>query len=111
MFERITVKAPIRFRNPADDREGSGETMDISANGIGFITEEKLLIDTKLEIYINLTHHKSSIPAHGKVVWVSPSEEKQQRTGVCIEEQDLVNVAQQVLYDSEPKNLLTKYKI
>jgi len=42
LFARIDVKLSLKFRNQTTGKEGEGQTINISANGVCFATEDNL---------------------------------------------------------------------
>ena len=85
-FERIPVELPLRFLDLTSDRKGLAQTHDISANGIGIHTNEKLLPRTSLEMWLQLPNSDVSINITGWVVWSDSIEPNQYKTGISLEE-------------------------
>lgn len=93
-FARIETKFPLRFLAPREDNEGEGKTLDISANGVGFVTEENLLPKMSLEMWLDIPDHHSPFYTRGEVVWSKDlSDTGQQRVGVRLEKAELMGLA------------------
>ena len=94
VFERIKTKIPLRFLNPTNGREGTADTVDISANGLGLITNEDLSTLTPLEIWLDIPDYREPFYTRGEVVWSEPSADiNQYRVGVQLEKAELMGLA------------------
>ena len=94
IFGRIPAKLPIRFLASGEDREFRGKTVDISANGIGLLSEEGLPLQAPLEIWLDLPNGRGPFYTRGEVVWSSASDEaKRQRLGIRLEKAELMGLA------------------
>lgn len=94
VFARIDAKFPVRFLAPWGDNEREGQTLDVSANGVGFVTEENLLPNTPLEMWLDIPDHHSPFYTRGEVVWSKGlSDAGQQRVGVRLEKAELMGLA------------------
>lgn len=69
IFARINIKIPVKFLNPTNGREGKAETVDISANGVGFVTKEILSAQTPLEMWLVIPDNLEPLYTKGEVVW------------------------------------------
>jgi hypothetical protein len=90
IFERIPVKLPLRFLDSTSKREISAQTCDISAKGIGIVTDEKLLPYTSLEIWLQIPNQEHPLYTRGKVVWSNEVEPNQYRSGIHLEKTELM---------------------
>lgn len=88
VFERIDVNLPLRFLDIVNGYEGSAQTFDISANGIGFTAAEGLSSNTRLELWLNIPDQHEPIYTRGEVVWSAGS-----RIGVQLEKAELMGLA------------------
>lgn len=94
VFARINTKLPVRFLDPSSGREGDADTVDISANGLGFITEETLPANTPLEMWLGIPDQHEPLYARGEVVWSGTLLDTQkQRVGVRLENARLLSLA------------------
>ena len=94
IFERIPVKFPLNFLDSRSGGEGEAEAVDISANGVGFITPKKLSDMTPLEMWLHIPDKHEPFYTRGQVVWskAMPDEERQ-RIGVRLEKAELMGLA------------------
>lgn len=94
VFARINVKFPLNFLASSSGIEGDAETVDISANGVGFVTSESLASKTPLEMWLNLPDKHEPFYTRGDVVWSEPSADANRyRVGVQLEKAQLMGLA------------------
>jgi len=94
IFERINTKMPLRFLNPTNGMEGMADTVDISANGLGLVTNESLSVMTPLEMWLDIPDYREPLYTRGEVTWSKPLPETgQQRVGVRLEKAELMGLA------------------
>lgn len=92
-FARVARVLPIRFRNCQNTEEGNGETKDISAKGVGFITDVALTADVNLELWLYIPNEYDPLYAKGKVVWSARVDPKTYRIGVDLTKVDFLGIA------------------
>lgn len=94
MFARINTKMPVRFLNPSDGTEGQADTVDISANGLSFVTGENLSARTPLEMWLGIPDQHEPLYTRGEVVWSKSSgSAAERRVGVRLEKAELLGLA------------------
>ncbi|MDX1573901.1 MAG: PilZ domain-containing protein [Methylophaga sp.] len=68
-FQRMRLNSQLQFRRIGETRLYKGETLDLSATGIRFITTEPLIHGETLQIVINSQHQQiTPLVAEGKVL-------------------------------------------
>ncbi len=94
LFARIDTKFPLRFLNSINGNEEAAQVVDISAGGVGFVTESILPVNAPLEMWLNIPDRHVPFYTKGDVVWSSPiPEADQQRVGVRLEKAELMGLA------------------
>ena len=94
VFARIPIRLPIRFLASGRDKECPGQTIDISANGIGLLCKENLPPNTPVEMWLDLPETNSPFYTRGEVIWSdSPTIPAQQRIGVRLDKAELMGLA------------------
>lgn len=94
IFARIDAKFPLRFLASLGENEKEAQTTDISANGVGFVTDEQILPNTSLELWLDIPDHNPSFYTRGEVVWSEGlSDTGQHRIGVRLEKAELMGLA------------------
>lgn len=94
VFARIPARFPLRFLDPSTGRDGDADTVDFSANGVGFMTNESLLTRTPLELWLNIPDKREPLYTRGEVVWSESSDEAgRYRVGVQLEKAELMGLA------------------
>lgn len=69
-YLRFTITIPLNHCRLDSGRIGKAQTKDISAQGIGIVTDEELAPKTLLDIWITMPDNGEQIHAKGEVVWV-----------------------------------------
>lgn len=94
VFARIPARFPLRFLDPRSGRDGDADTVDFSANGVGFVTGESLPAKTPLEMWLNIPDKHDPLYTRGEVVWSEPlADANQYRVGVQLEKAQLMGLA------------------
>lgn len=94
VFARIPKTLSVRFLASGEDKECKGQTVDISATGIGLVSEKNFSPQTALELWLELPDTQSSFYTRGEIVWSRFLEgEAKQRLGVRLEKAELVGLA------------------
>jgi hypothetical protein len=93
IFERISVKLPLRFLGVGSGSECAAETCDVSAKGVGLVTREALPLRTGLELWLDIPDKGEPLYARGEVVWSKPAVAGVHRLGVSLEKADLMGMS------------------
>jgi len=94
IFARIPKMLSIRFLASEKGKELHGQTVDISANGVGLLSKEKLSPQTLLEMWLELPNNRGPFYTRGEVVWLQPlTETGGYRVGVHLEKAELMGLA------------------
>lgn len=93
IFSRLPVKFPVRFLDPNQNKEGQAQTQDISAKGLGVISDAELTPSTSLELWLQIPDNGEPLYTRGNVVWSKKIEENQYRTGISLEKADLMGLS------------------
>jgi hypothetical protein len=99
VFARIKIKIPIKFLVLPEGKEGQAETVDISANGVGFVTKDDLAVKNALEMWLDLPDHHEPLHVLGKVAWSKDTGDNiHQRVGVHLGEERPIGLGRVWLY-------------
>ncbi len=102
VFARIRVKIPLKFSSPSIGVEGEAETMDISANGVGFLTKTDIPMHAPIEMWLQIPDHQEPVHIIGHVVWsCSTPDKEKKRIGVELEEERLITLARALLFEQK----------
>ncbi|MCM8792429.1 MAG: PilZ domain-containing protein [Candidatus Omnitrophica bacterium] len=94
IFERVPLDLSVRFIDTYHLCEGEGKTVDISAKGMGLVTEHNLNPYTPLELWVDIPGRNQPFYTRAEVVWSKPLAENLWRVGVEFERADFMNVSQ-----------------
>lgn len=93
VFERIDTRLPLRFLNPENGQEGEAETLDISANGIGFVTNAEVAATAPLEMWLSIPDQHDPFYTRGEVAWADVSPVTgQRRVGVRLDRAEFMGL-------------------
>ena len=94
IFARIPIRLPIRFLASGVEKECQGQTVDISANGVGLLNREGLTPQTSLELWLELPNGQGIFYTRGEVVWSRfLADEAKQRSGIRLQKAELMGLA------------------
>lgn len=93
IFERFQSRLPLRFIDLKGNREGSGQTVDISAKGIGFMAKDSLMLRTPLEMWLEIPDKGEPFYTRGEVAWSKMVAPNEFNIGVNLERADLMGMS------------------
>ncbi len=79
VFTRLSVNIPATYVDPILNNTVDAHTLDISAVGLGLLTDKKLDVGVNLEIRL---HNGEEITAKGKVIWMKSTDDSKYRIGI-----------------------------
>ena len=93
IFARFPTEFPLRFLDLKRGKEGQAQTQDISAKGIGLLTNEELSAHSPLEMWLEIPDKGEPLYARGEVAWSKPRGRDEYRVGVNLERADLMGMS------------------
>lgn len=93
IFARFPTEIPLRVLDMNRGREGQAQTQDISAKGIGLLTNEELSPHTPLEMWLEIPDKGEPLYTRGEVVWSKSQGADEYRVGVDLERADLMGIS------------------
>lgn len=93
VFDRFSIKFPLRFLNPRSGGEALVQARDISAKGIGFEADEELAGRTFLEMWLAVPDKGEPLYMRGEVVWSEKLAPQRCKVGVNLERANLMGLA------------------
>lgn len=93
IFERLKVRLPLKLFNLSENREAQAVTEDISAKGVGCITEQELKPGTPLEMWLELPDKGEPVYIRGAVAWSQPRDTNNYRLGINLEKAHFMQLA------------------
>ena len=93
LFARLHIRLPLKILENGQDTAIKAQTIDISANGVGFITTTKSIPDMPVEIWLKAPDN-SPIYLTGYIVWSKHIADKnlKWRTGVNIKKTNIIEL-------------------
>ncbi len=94
VFERMQARFPLKFLEATASEESSGETFDISANGMGLTSRSSLPVSSRLEVWLQIPEQAEPFYTRAEVVWsLKNREDGLCRAGVRLEKAELMGLA------------------
>ena len=93
IFERFPVRYPVRILNLDNGNESAGQTVDISAKGLGLTCDQELSLRTPLEIWLQVPHKGEPLYLRGEVAWSKAVGSVNYHFGVGLEKAELMGIS------------------
>ena len=93
IFARFTAQFPLRFIDLTSNEEGQGQTLDVSAKGVGLVTTGQLQPRTAVELWLDIPDTGEPFYTRGEVVWSSMVAPQEYRAGVNLEKANLMGLS------------------
>lgn len=93
VFERFNVNMPVRFLNIYSNHEGLAQTQDVSAKGVGVVTNEQLPVNTPLELWLEIPDKGEPLYTRGEVKWSKSTGINEYRSGISLEKANLLGLS------------------
>jgi len=93
MFQRFAVDFPLRFLELNSNKQGQAQTVDISAQGIGLVSDKKLTVHAPLELWLEIPDDRQPMYTRGEVMWTQPAEDNKFRIGINLERVEFMGLA------------------
>ena len=93
VFERFKARLPVRFIDLKRNQEGAAYTCDVSAKGMGLVSQKQVNPYTPMELWLDIPDKGEPLYARGEVVWSKEAEANQFRAGVELEKADLMGMS------------------
>ncbi len=92
-FLRLARILDVKIINLNTNKEAKAKTHDISASGIGFITDVPLNADASLELWLYIPDSDEPVYTTGKVVWTNMVAPDVYRVGISLDKIDFAGIA------------------
>lgn len=93
IFERFPAQLPMKFLDVASGNEGRAKICDISAKGVGLVTDRGLVARMPVEVWLEIPDKGEPLYTRGEVVWSEAYGARQYRIGVNLEKADLMGLS------------------
>lgn len=93
IFFRFPASLPLRYINLNLKTKGQAQTCNISANGIGLVTDEQLLPHTPLDIRLDIPDNGHPLHTKGEVVWAKKIESNKYIIGISLQKVELMGIS------------------
>lgn len=93
VFERFIARLPVKFIDLNQNKEGTAYTHDVSAKGLGIVTQQQVNPFTPMELWLDIPDKGESLYTRGEVAWSKPVTPNSWRIGINLERADLMGMA------------------
>ncbi len=90
MFDRTIARFPTRFKDSRQDFGTNVFLRDISADGVKLATKERMHLNDRLDLEIELSDGHSPLNLKGRVVWVRQATPSMKDIGMKLDQVDLM---------------------
>ncbi len=94
VFARVNAQVLLRCFDEEMKNPNPGLTLDISAQGLGFISYEGLKPDQQIKILLKLPYSEEEFVTAGTIVWCRKVDNDQFRVGVSLDKPELMMISQ-----------------
>ncbi len=92
VFERISIKLPVRLIDVDNNRELEATACDACAKGLGIVGKGYLQSGNRIELWLNMADKKEPFYSRGTVVWSGPQETGEYRGGISLEKAEFMGL-------------------
>lgn len=93
IFERIPVRFPVDYLNLNSQQNSQAQTYDISADGLGLVTNEDLPACTPVDIRLHISDDQEPFSTKGRVAWSKIAEHNKYRAGIKLDKVELIEIS------------------
>lgn len=93
VFQRFGMDVAVSLLNSYSGEEDSAQTVDVSAKGIGLVTEAQVAQGAPLELWLRLPDRREPLYTRGTVAWSKPFGLNRYRVGVSLDNADLMGIS------------------
>jgi c-di-GMP-binding flagellar brake protein YcgR len=93
IFERFQVRLPTKYLDLNLNKEGQCQTHDISAKGVGLVTNAGLQPRTAVELWLHCPDEGEPLYTRAEVIWSNQVSPNEYRVGVNLEKANLMGLS------------------
>lgn len=93
VFERFSATCPVTFLNLDSQTEHQGQLCDVSAKGLGLVTNTEFLPSAPLEMWVKVPDSGEPFYTRGAVMWSREIEPDKYRVGISLERADFMGLS------------------
>lgn len=93
VFERFPVTLAVNLLDLDAGKELEASTCDISAKGLGIVSQEYLTPGNRLELWLKIKDGREPLYTKGTVMWTGEQEAGKYRAGISLERAELMGMS------------------
>ena len=103
IFERFPLELSLQYVDPATNQERQAQVHDMSAAGMGPITDHK--ISPNANLWFHIPYSDKSLFAKGAVVWENMVDLNKYRVGIRFDNADILGIAGVIKANLAPETI------
>ena len=92
IFERFAVNFSAELKPFGAQEVSPAQCHDVSANGVGLFSQEKLIPDINLEVHLGIPNGHAPFQGKARVVWSKQVQENRWRSGLELKAVDFMRL-------------------
>lgn len=92
IFTRFNVELPVKFMMQSS-KEGLARVHDVSAKGVGLVSDEALISNTAVEMWLEWADKRDSFYLRGRIVWIKETALGKYRAGISLDKADFMGLS------------------
>lgn len=93
VFERFSVVMPANLIDFDAGKELLATTCDVSAKGVGVVSDERLMPGNRLELWLRINDGREPLYTRGTVMWSGQQEGGSYKSGVLLDKAELMGLS------------------
>ena len=94
LFQRIKVNLPARITDLVSDKLIKVKACDVSAQGVGISTQERLDRNVTVKVSLSIPARKRNpLVTYGKVAWIKPESRWGFRAGISFDRPEFIRLS------------------
>lgn len=92
IFTRFNIELPVKFLLQSS-KEGLADIYDVSAKGVGLVSDEPLMCNTVVEMWLEGSDKHQPLYVRGRIAWVKETELGKYRAGINLDKADFMGLS------------------
>ena len=92
IFDRFPARFPAKFKDTREDFGRNVFLRDASASGANIISRDRMFLDDRVALEVELPDGSTPLPLHGRVVWSKPTNTSMWDIGLQFDEVNFMKI-------------------
>ena len=90
VFDRFVARFPVKFKDSRNDFGSNVFLRDMSAEGVKIVTKERMLLNDKINLLIELPDGRDPLQLSGNIVWIREANPNTRDAGLKFDKIDFM---------------------